>query len=302
MATIIFAKGNVVSFDSLPPNSVALDGYCQGPALDPEGRRFSFDHHAGCIRLVTKSTCEQVREAIILGLPIDDNTVVCVNDIDADTTLGVWLIQNPSRVWEPRVEELVGRVGRTDSHGPIFKSHPLHRRISAPWGKDAEPQSLAMLERFLQTVTDYLGGKLELPERDDKDEARGYGWSARTGWQAVESQTGFDGFYKAGYVLGFLHQPAPGDTLMYTVAKASDLVAAPLGPGSKARPVTSVEQFEGTILGELGRAEQAKNPAQSLAHTWGGGTSVGGSPRNADGTASRLTPEEVLAAFKKYVS
>lgn len=299
---IQFNKGNVVSFDSLNPNTVALDGYCQGPEIDPEKRRFSFDHHAGCLRLVTKATCEQVREAIILGLPIDADTTILVNDIDADTVVSCWLLLNPSRVWESKVEEFVAQVGKTDAHGPIFQAHFLHRAITAPWGKDAEPQSLAMLEKFLQVVTDYADGKIETKEPELKEEIfKGYGWSARMGWQPVESNTGFDGFYKQGFVLGFLYQDAPMDTKTYTVAKASDLVAAKLGPGSKVRPVTSVEQFEDTILGALGRAEQTKNPEQSLAHTWGGGTSIGGAPRNSNGSASQLTPEEVLAVFQQYV-
>ena len=251
---------------------------------------------------MTKATCEQVREAIILGLPINAETTVLVNDIDADTVLATWLLLNPERVWESKVEELVSRIGRTDAHGPIFAAHPLHREITAPWGKDAEPQSMEMLERFLYKVTAYIDGELELTDGIRKDEGKGYGWSARTGWQQVETETGFDGFYKKGYVLGFLYQEAQNDTFMYTVAKASDLVAAPMGPGSNARPVTSVEQFENTILGELGRQEQAKNPGQSLAHTWGGGTSIGGSPRNSDGSASCLTPEDVLAVFKKFVA
>lgn len=299
---IQFNKGNVVSFDSLTANTIALDGYVQGPALDPSNRRFSFDHHAGCTRLVTKATCEQVREAIILGLPIDNETLVLVNDIDADTVLSAWLLLNPSRVWEDKVEQLVTRIGRTDAHGPIFAAHPLHREITAPWGKDAEPQSMDMLQRFIDKVTAYVDGELELKDSVRKDEGKGYGWSARTGWKMIETETGFDGFYKQGFVLGFLYQEAPNDTFMYTVAKASDLVAAPMGPGSNVRPVTSVEQFENTILGELGRQEQAKNPEQSLAHTWGGSTSVGGSPRNPDGSASRLSPEEVLAIFQKFVA
>ncbi|MFH2062536.1 MAG: hypothetical protein ABIJ46_00070 [bacterium] len=298
-----FDKGATVPFEELPPNSVALDGYCQGPAVDATGRRFSFDHHAGCLRMVTKATCEQVREAICLGLPIDGETVVYVNDIDADTVLSVWLLANPLRAWEKEVEDLVAQIGRTDAHGPIFAAHPLHREITAPWGKDAEPQSTEMLERFVGKVTAFLAGELKIAERPVREEiSRGYGWSACTGWKPVESSTAFDGFYRAGFVLGFLYQEARGGGLNYTVAKASDLVAAPLGPGSKARPVTSVEQFEETILGELGRAEQTKNPSQDLSRTWGGGTSIGGGPRNEDDSSSCLTPEEVLGVFQRFVA
>src|SRR3989339_485822 len=299
---ISFSKGATVPFEKLPPISIALDGYVQGPAVDAVGRRFSFDHHAGSLRLATRATCEQVREAICLGLPVDKETVVCVNDIDADTVLSVWLLANPLRAWEPEVEDLVTQIGRTDAHGPISAAHPLHREITPPWGKDAPAQSLEMLEEFVGKVSAFLAGELEISERPVREEiSRGYGWSARTGWQPVESSTAFDGFYRAGLVLGFLYQEARGGGLMYTVAKASDLVAAPMGPGSKARPVTAVEQFEDTILGELGRAEQAKNPNQDLSRTWGGGTSIGGSPRNEDNSSSCLTPEQVLAIFQRFV-
>ena len=37
-------------------------------------------------------------------------------------------------------------------------------------------------------------------------------------------------------------------------------------------------------------AEATVNPAQSPAHTWGGGSTIGGSPRNQDGSGSRLAP------------
>lgn len=300
MTTIIFEKGNVVNFDSLPGNSIALDGYVQGPAIDPATRRFSFDHHAGCLRLVTKATCEQVREAICLGLPIDADTKVFVNDIDADTVLSCWLILNPGMVWDEKVKEIVDRVGKTDSHGPIFPSHPLHRKITPPWGKDAAPQSHDMLMEYISKVDAWVNGTDQVSETRREEKSSGWGWSARTGWRPVSTETGFDGFYKQGFVLGFLSQEAPNETRMYTVAKASDLVAAPLGPGSKKRPASSVDDFEDTILGALARAEQAKNPEQSLAHTWGGGSSIGGSPRNPDGSSSRLEPEEVLKVFKRF--
>ncbi len=303
MSTIKFEKGMTINFADLAPNTIALDGVVQGPQLDPANRRFSFDHHAGCIRLVTKATCEQVLEAIKLGLPIDADTVVLTNDIDADTVLSAWLILNPDRVYDAVVEDMVARVGKTDAHGPIFAPHPLHREIMPPWGKDAEKQSMEMLMRFINKVSAFVDGELELEDKPREQESTGFGWSARTGWQPVEVKYGFADFYKAGYVLGFLSQEAQHGTVMYTVAKASDLVAAPLGPGSTARPVTDVDQFDKeTILGALGVAEQEKNPNQELSRTWGGGSSIGGSPRNADGSGSCLTPDEVLAVFKRFVS
>lgn len=61
---IRFEYGRVWQFEELPDNSIALDGAVAGPQVDAARRRFSFDHHAGCVRLVTQSTCEQVLTAI----------------------------------------------------------------------------------------------------------------------------------------------------------------------------------------------------------------------------------------------
>lgn len=304
-----FEFGKVVAFDALPDNAIALDGYVQGPTLDPIRRRWSFDHHAGCLRLVTKSTCEQVREALCLGLPVDDDTSMFINDIDGDTVLSVWLLLHPERCWDEDVVDLVRQVGLTDAHGPIFKPHPLHAELNPPpyWWKDHPKfgskwasQSEQMLWDKLHLVDAYFTGEWTTPDEQPEKPAKGYGWSARTGWRLVETTTGFDGFYRDGYVLGFLYEEAADGTMLYTVAKASDLVACPIGPGSIVRPVTDEGQFTMTVLGTLGWTEQAKNPAQVLAATWGGGTSIGGGPRNPGGVGSCLTPEEVLDVFRVF--
>jgi hypothetical protein len=299
---VVFSYGTVVNFSDLPGNAVALDGYCQGPAIDPAGRRFSFDHHAGVIRLVTKATCEQVREAICLGLPLDKRTRIYCNDLDADTVLSVWFLLHPERVWDYNLIVLCAQVGRTDAHGPLFRAHPLHREITPlpKWHKDYKEQSLALLSDLLAKVDQFAAGEWVEPTAQQEEPSHGWGWNMREGWKAVEVADGFDGFYRAGWVFGFLYEQNPDGSYAYTVAKASDLVAVDLGPGSKVRPMTDIGQTGPTVLGALARAEQAKNPGQSLAATWGGGTSIGGGPRNADGSGSCLTPEEVFNVVRVF--
>jgi hypothetical protein len=306
MSQIMFALGHVVSFNELPANSIALDGYVQGPQIDPANRKFSFDHHGGCLRLVTKATCQQVREALILGLAdaIDGGTGVYVNDVDADTVLSVWLLLNPKRATEQKVVELVDAVGLVDAHGPLFKAHWLHGMLGwGPWLKVSH--DLDFLRSRLSMVDGYLDGTLEKPaERSafKSPPGKGFGWFFKTGWQPVESETGFDSLYATGFCIGFLYQEGRGGTKQYTVAKKSDLMPGDLGPGSLVRPVTDVSQFDTkTILGALAVAEQEKNPQQDLAAQWGGGSSIGGSPRNKDGSYSVLTPDEVLKVFQRFV-
>lgn len=115
--------GHVWAFDDLPPNTIALDGAVTGPAVDAERRRFSFDHHAGCIRLVTSATCQQVLDALLLGLDPSDCAVL-INDVDGDTVLAVWLLQHHALCRDAqalvRLRRLVAGVGATDAHGPAY--------------------------------------------------------------------------------------------------------------------------------------------------------------------------------------
>jgi hypothetical protein len=112
-------RGLTVPFEQLPARGIALDGYVQGPAVDVEGERFSFDHHDGCVRLFTRATCAQVMDALLLGFD-PSGYGIFVNDVDGDTALAVWLLRNPQRASEPQVRLLVETVGAVDAHGPAY--------------------------------------------------------------------------------------------------------------------------------------------------------------------------------------
>ncbi|MFA5813048.1 MAG: hypothetical protein WC862_00850 [Patescibacteria group bacterium] len=300
MARINFVFGQVVDFANLPANSIALDGAVQGPQIDAVNRKFSFDHHAACTRLVTLATCQQVATAIRLGLVVDEDTQVYINDLDADTSLSVWLLANPERVNEEKVKELVERVGLTDAHGPIFAPHDIHRELAPAYGSK-EPQTVAMLETFLVKVTQYANGEWQAPPARLERPSKGYAWSPKTCWQAVETKIGFDDVYNQGFLAGVLFTDAPNGTLMYTVAKRSDLVPLAVGPGATKRPPTSLDDYrKDTILGQLALKEIEVNPEQSHAANWGGASSVGGSPRNPDGSQSKLIPEQVLEICRRF--
>lgn len=81
-----FEPGIEWRLDQLPPKSIALDGACQGPAIDVAARRYSFDHHAGCVRLATSASCQQVFDAIIMGFDPCGHSV-WINDIDGGDAL-----------------------------------------------------------------------------------------------------------------------------------------------------------------------------------------------------------------------
>lgn len=144
VAKIIFEYGVTKPISDLPDNSIALDGYVQGPEIDNIGERYSFDHHAGCIRFCTLSTVQQVHLALSLGLLVGEDTKVFANMLDADTVMSVWLLENAWRkglVQAPHVIQAVTEIGIVDSHGPIFVVHPLHEYgviAPAPWQREKQ--------------------------------------------------------------------------------------------------------------------------------------------------------------------
>ena len=56
---------------SFPPGSIFLDGAAQGkPFIDPKRQIYNLDHHEGCVRAFTLSTCEQAMVLIRKGLDL----------------------------------------------------------------------------------------------------------------------------------------------------------------------------------------------------------------------------------------
>lgn len=280
-------RGKVLPFAALPARAIALDGYCQGPALDVEQSRYSFDHHDNCWRMLTRATCQQVLDALLLGFSPEGFTVF-LNDIDGDTALSVWLLQHPERASEPRVRLLVESVGAIDAQGPSYP--PLDEALSTAFYRDAmRPEGDArrsgayatldlgaLLEECTARITALLDGTL--PASPEK-EARSYRVVRRgaSGWALVEAEGYvFDLLYRDGISRAISFHRLEDGSISYTVGKRSDLVPGfPVGPAS--RP--------GTILHALA----AREPG------WGGGSSIGGAPRHADGSRSRLAPEDVFA-------
>lgn len=287
------SRGTVVKFADLEPKSIALDGYCQGPAIDVEGERFSFDHHDGCVRLLTRATCAQVMDAILLGLNPRGFTIY-VNDVDGDTALAVWLLQNHSRVMEPLVRRIVETVGAVDAHGPAYPTvepkladafyqgamkpvSDLHRAK-----KYGEANLEELLAICVENIDKLVAGTLDWTPRPEKEQSfeithTGNGWV-----MAKSDDFIFDLLYANGHTKAIAYQVLGDGSIAFTVGKKSELVGGfPVGPHSKV----------GTILNALNEREKG----------WGGSSTIGGAPRNADGSRSRLTPDEIFAIVESLV-
>ena len=108
-----------------PAGTIYLDGVAQSePFLDHEKQIYNFDHHEGCLRLFTLSTCEQVLLMILKGLDLRSREwSVFANEPDLDTILAIWLLLNHQRIQQENfgrrqfLYALVRHEGIIDSHG-----------------------------------------------------------------------------------------------------------------------------------------------------------------------------------------
>ena len=290
-------RGATIPFDELPDRHVALDGYVQGPAIDAARRRYSFDHHAGCIRHATLSTCEMTLDALRVGLDPSDLTI-CINDLDCDTVLAVWLLLRPAASASRRAARAICAAGRRDALGPAVPDglFPSLRWALAPMRTRAgELRELSVQEwrEILSACLNRLDGWLAAgaprrsaqmrPPREVPSRFRML--FDLKGWCMVESSGGaaFDALYASGVRAGIVARPLGDGTWEYTVGKASEFVDGFDVPA---------------ILAALRVAEATVAPGQAQARSWGGGTTIGGSPRNVDGSASRLQPEDVAAVVE----
>lgn len=284
---IMIERGKVWNFDELPPNSIALDGAVQGPRLDLDKNVLSFDHHDGCIRLVTSATCRQVLDALLLGLDPTPYTVY-VNDIDGDTVLSVWLLQNPKLAQLKNARDLVEVVSTMDAHGPAYPvrdrelSKFFYDGVMAP-ERDARQNRTygtcdleALLSLCLTRVSDlilhnYVEGGVEVRDkRTFTIEHTGKGYVVATSNFFI-----FDLLYEAGHSAALAYQNMGDKGYAYTIGKKSDLVQFPVK----------------RILNALNEVEPG----------WGGGSTIGGAPRHPDGSRSRLTPQKVIAIIETVV-
>lgn len=295
---LVVERGKTVSFETLPTKSIALDGYVAGPEIDVEGRRFSFDHHADCIRLLTSATCQQVLDALVLGLELTDMTTY-INDVDGDTVLSVWLLQNPGRIHEPLVRKLVEVVGKTDAHGPAYQTADPQLATSFFVGaikpetdsRKAGTYGQADLEKVLNECLGNVGllldGKLVVAAREEKPVSYTITHRGKNGFVMAESNDFiFKALYDAGIRRAIAYQRQKDGTIAYTVGKMSELIGGfPVGPLKQGN----------TIMAALDKREQ--EGFQSENH-WGGSTTIGGAPRHKDGSRSRLTPDQVFATVE----
>lgn len=283
---LVLKLGHEWKFDELPPRAIALDGACQGPRVDAAAQRYSFDHHAACVRLLTSATCRQVFDAMLLGLD-PDGMQVFVNDLDGDTVLSLWLLKHAPR-WRDRaavrvVRPLVECAATIDAHGPAYPvddadlMHTFFDEMLGPVSAERAQgypdgversleRALARLDRWWDeglTPHKQVAGAVA-PQVEVADLGT---WVLATLPPAAGDGVGTVAawLYEQGHDRMIIGGPSAQGGWRYLLARRSDLVAG-----------FPLDRF----YAALNRQEEARR-GQPLGQgqTWGGGSSVGGGPR-----------------------
>jgi hypothetical protein len=293
------------------PGSIFLDGAAQaGPFLDPKREVYNLDHHEGCVRPFTLSTCEQAMVLVRTGLDLRGRDwTIHANDPDLDTILAIWVLLNHLRLNEPqsvvraRVMPLLRLQGVIDAHGLEWQdlaalSPEAHAEMQAWIDQLREPELEAKrrgrwgsidLLRFtadrLRDIDRLVYPPSQLEDVEDVEEL------ART--EIVEGKVAIVcrsnvGICEVEKHLRRLHGRRLGIIALHTSASAYTLRQV-----DTYLPASLTQVYE-----QLNLVDPAAGGHRS-GNRWGGSAEIGGSPRTS---GTRMAPEQIVRACRRAFS
>lgn len=286
---IIIQRGKVVKLKDLPEYAIAIDGFVQGPEIDTENHRYSFDHHSNCLRFCTSASCVQAWTAILGGLDSSKYTVYC-NDVDVDVCMSIWCLKNADRCTEPLVKKLVDAVGILDMHAgaiPVNGMTKVVEWVSAPqtdslrngdYSKLSDDGLMTILESMLHRITQYVNGDASADIADRDVQSNFDIKKNENGWVLVESPDPhvYTSLYRSGFDRIVLIRPQDDNSNAISIAKRTDFI----------------DNFPLDLFyKELNKIEPG----------WGGGSTIGGAPRNDDGSRSKLSIETIVDVINNVI-
>lgn len=286
---IVIERGKVCKLKELPEYSIALDGLVQGPEIDTDNHRYSFDHHHGCLRYCTTATCVQAWTAIMGGLDPSKYTIYC-NDVDIDVCMSIWVLKNPDRCSEPLVKKLVDAIGLGDMHAGAISVNGLAKAcewVAAPqtdslrngdYHKLSDDGLMTVLESILHRITQYVNGDASADIADRDIQSNFEIKRNENGWVLVESDDPhvYQSLWRANFDRVVILRSQDDNSLAISIAKRTDFI----------------DNFPlEKIFKELNKLEPG----------WGGGTTIGGAPRNEDGSRSKLPLDDIVEVINACV-
>ena len=295
-----------------PKQTVFLDGVFSGaPFLDNETRQYSLDHHAGCVRSFTLSTCEQAMVMLLQGLPLGEgHWTLYVNEPDLDAMLAAWILLNHQELSRDpellrKVMPLVRLEGVIDAHGldrlvlsglPEAVLAPARGQLEA---LIAEERRLKAADQWSTTDFSRYGHGL-LGRMDETLLPAGYLNDLREITEVALAPLGAD----RSAVLCRSRQGIYAVESHLKRRHDKQLAVIVLDQGDGIFTVRQTNAFLERNLQALYQALNSRDPAVTgqttePKHLWGGSDSIGGSPR---GVGSQLNGEEVLRIVQSVLA
>lgn len=285
MPALVVRARQVETFEEFcarPGPAIALDGYVVGPTRwDLHAEHANINHHEGVDRFGTRATCEQVALAVRSGLLqawrglLDEGPTVWVNDADPDICLSVWLLRNPARVTEPRVDALVRMEGLIDTTGgtcvPCDEAVTLEELnwVMEPWLIAREAGLYEADDAFLAQVIEEVCDRLD----QYADGAGG----------RCDDCSSYDVLFKTGRVSVVVeHGPLARAHMLDDGVEAFVSVRA----RSDGRSIVTLAKTSPFVTVDIDAAYALLNDLEGCGDStdrWGGSDTIGGSPR-ASGT------------------
>ena len=278
------------------PFAIALDGYVKGKTqCDVKGPYQNFNHHEEVDRLFTRSTCSQVQIGMkqgLFNLFSRDNrpyAEVYVNDPDQDTCLAVWLLRNPDkvlRVEDKIINRLIQLEDLLDATGgtyPVSPSDSMMKKIAWIF----ENYTNARMKNSLHKISPSDMGKII----DDTGRRISDYWFGRG--DEIDLDRRYEEIYKDNYftmikeVGPYARNKLAEDGInVYVMANKREdgnfsYVIGRISP--------YVDYFDHR---EISKALNEKEGIQEKgnADSWGGGSTIIGSPRVK---GSQINPDEM---------
>lgn len=288
---IIIERGKVIEFKDLPSYSIALDGYVSsGPEYDSINHKFNFDHHNGCLRFCTLSTCQQAYFSILAGLE-PENYTLYANDIDSDVVLAIWCLSNPDRCREPLVKKLVDAVGTGDMFAGAISTNGMTKTVEWIAGPETDSKRnddysklsddglYSIMEAVLHRIDQYVDGEASVEITKQHKHGEYKILRNENGWVMVESKDPhvYQQLYQAGFDRIVLVRKQKDGSNAISLAKRSDFISS--FPLSK-------------FYEELNKLEIG----------WGGSNLCGGAPRNHDGSRSKLQLDKIVEVIDGIIA
>jgi len=279
-----------------PRYSIALDGYVVGrPSYEPAGPFANFNHHEDVDRLGTRSTGAQLYVAIKQGLFTkfsqdgEPYAHLFVNDPDQDVCLSKWLAENSERIngtkSEPLITRLVAVSDLLDTTGGTYPLDPSSRimrelawiyepynavRFSGKLAQLNEGEMRNIIEAVCSRISEYTLGRGKTIRLDTRYEEVGGG----VGWVMIKELGPFarSELFAKGVHAFVSVRDRGNEHYDYTLGRTSPFIDFP------------IEHFYKVL-----------NDAEELngneGNHWGGGDTIGGSPRK---TGSKIKPDDLI--------